>query len=276
MLTWDELVGICETQLRDIPPGIFENTLKDLAEPDFARETECIDAEKLYTTVAATNNYEMPLGVVRIKAVFYRGRKLEPTKVENLTTGEQYQSGDGTTLRTGDPRKYYTHNDRLYLVPCPTEAVALRVQFSSLPTYATRRYFALTGTTTTKIYLDIGIEELADDAVTFTNITRELTGACSAYSNANNRHVYTVDAMAAQVAGDEIELTLHKYIPMIPEIDAHRLIPYALAMGYSFREDRINRNSQMQEYYALRDEVKNERAMRGYPEYVVTNNPVIR
>jgi len=276
MLTWDELVGICENQLGDIPPGIFENALKRLAELDFARETECLESEKLYTTVAGTNNYEMPMGVVRIKTVYYKGRKLDTVKVENLFSGEQYQSGNGTTLRTGDPRKYYTQNDRLYLVPCPTEAAALRVQFSELPTYKTRRYIALTGTTTTKIYLDIGIKELADDGVTFTNITRGLTGACSAYSGADNRNLYTVAAMAAQVAGDEIELALNKYMPMIPEVDAQRLIPYALAMGYAYREDRRNQAFQMAEYYALREEVKNERAMRSYPEFVVTDNPVIR
>ncbi len=276
MLTWDELVGICETQLTNVPPQVFERTLKDLAEPDFARQTECIDGEKLYATVAATNNYEMPMGVIRIKSLEYKGKTLDATKVENLKSGEQYQTGDGTTLRTGTPTKYYTHNDRLYLLPCPTEAVALRMRYSQLPTYATRKFIALDGTTTTLIYLDIGIEELADDGVTFTNDTRTLTGVCSAYSNAGNRHKYTVAAMAAQTAGDIITLDLTPYAPTIPEIHVHRLIPYALAMGYSHREDDRMYQQKMAEYYALANEVKGERHMRGYPDGVVHDNVVIR
>jgi len=276
MLTWDEIVGICELQLWDIPPQIFERALKDLAEPDFARQTECIDAEKLYTTVVDTNNYEMPVGVIRIKSVEFKGKTLTATKVENLRSGQQYQMGDGTSLRSGTPTEYYTHNDRLYLLPSPTEAAALRVRYAVLPTYATRRYFALTGTTTTVIYLDIGIEELATDTVTFSNITQGLTGACSGYSNAGNRHAYTVAAMAGQAVGDEIELVLTPYIPMIPEIHVHRLIPYALAMGYGHRGDTVRQNQKMVEYYGLANEVKGERHMRGYPDGVVHDNVVIR
>ena len=261
MLTWDELVDICSLQMTVPNPVIFERALKDLAEPEFARMTECIDAEKAYTTVANTNNYELPVGVVRVKTVEYKGRPIDPTKVENLKDGEQYQS-DGTTLRTGRPRKYYTHNDLLYLIPCPTEAAALRVRYASLPEYATRRYFALAGTTTTLVYLDIGIPELADDTVTFTNITRTLTGACSVYALDGNRHKYTVAAMAAQVAGDIIELNLHPYIPMIPEIHVQKLLPYALAMGYSSMDNDRGYDRKMAEFYALVADVKGERGLR--------------
>ena len=273
-MTWEELVSICQVQMRDVLPAIFERALIDLAEPDFAMVTQCIDAEKAYTTVADTGDYEMPLGVVRLKHVEYKGRPLDPTKVENLRPGERYQS-DGTTLKTGTPLKYYTHNDRLHLIPAPSAAESLRVYFASLPTYATRRYIALTGTTTTIIYLDIGIPELADDTVTFTNITRNLTGACSAYALDGNRHKYTVASMAAQVAGDEIELALHKYIPMIPEIHVQRLIPYAISMGYASRGDHTRAKTDRKEYDRLRDEVKGERGLRGYPDGVVHNNPVI-
>jgi len=276
MLTWDELVDICSLQMPVPNPVIFERALKDLAEPEFARITECLEAEKLYTTVVDTNNYELPMGVVRIKMVYYKGRKLDPVKVENLKSGEQYQSGDGTTLRTGRPQKYYTQNDRLYLVPCPTEAAALRVHFATLPVYTTRKYIAQTGTTTTILYLDIGIPGLATDTVTFSNVTRSLTGACSAYSYTGNRHKYTVAAMAGQVAGDIIEIPTYPYIPSIPEIDVMKLIPYALAMGYSFRENTTKYERKMAEFFAGAESVKNERAMRAYPEDVVTDNPVIR
>ena len=274
MLTWDELVSICETQLRDVLPAVFERSLIDLAEPDFAAETECIDAEKAYTTVADTGDYEMPLGVVRIKLIEYKGQPLDPTKVENLRPGERYQS-DGTTLRTGRPRKYFTHNDRLHLLPAPSAAEALRIYFSSLPTYATRRYIALTGTGGTTVYLEIGIPELATDTVSFSNITRSLSGNCSAYALDGNRHKYTVASIAGQVAGDEIELALHKYIPMIPEIHVQRLIPYAISMGYASRGDHARARREMDEYERLRAQVKGERGLRGYPDGVVHNNPVI-
>ncbi len=274
MLTWDELVGLCETQMPDVNPAIFERALIDLAEPDFARVTECIDAEKAYTTVADTADYEMPLGVVRIKHVEYKGRPLDPTKVENFRPGERYQS-DGTTLRTGTPRKYFTHNDRLHLLPAPSEAVALRVYFASLPTYATRRFLALVGTGATTVYLEIGVPHLATDTVSFSNITRSLAGNCSAYALDGNRHKYTVASIAGQVAGDEIELALHKYIPTIPEIHVQRLIPYAVSMGYASRGDHTRAKREMDEYERQRDEVKGERGLRGYPDGVVHNNPVI-
>ena len=274
-MTWNQLTAICEMQMPEVNPGVFERALIDLAEPDFAQATECIDAEKAYTTVASTGDYEIPMGVVRIKKVEYKGRPLEITKIENLYPGEKYQS-DGTTLKTGTPRRCYTHNDRLHLVPVPTEATGMRLYFASLPTYATRRYIALTGTTTTIIYLDIGIPALATDTVTFTNITRTLTGACSAYALVGNRHKYTVDAMVAQVAGDEIELALHEYIPMIPEIHVQRLIPYAISMGYASLRDHARASREMVRYELLRDEVIGERGLRGYPDHVIHNNPVIR
>ncbi len=275
MLTWDEIVAICEAEIPDVSPGIFERALIDLAEPDFARVTECIDAEKAYTTVASTGDYELPLGVVRIQRVEFKGIKLTATKVENLLSREQYWS-DGTTLRTGRPRKYYTTNDRLHLIPVPTEAAGLRVWYPTLPTYATRKYIALTGTGTTTVYLEIGIPALATDTVTFTNITRSLTGNCSAYTLDGNRHKYTVASMAAQAAGDIISLALHKYIPMIPEIHVQRLIPYALSKGYASIRDRRNARIEMAEYERLRDEVIGERNLRGYPDGVVHRNPVIR
>ncbi len=274
MLTWDELVSICEVEMPDVNPAIFERALIDLAEPDFAKETECIDAEKAYTTVASTGDYEMPLGIVRIKLVEYKGRPIDPTKIENLRPGERYQS-DGTTLRTGTPRKYFTHNDRLHLLPAPSEAAALRLYYASLPTYVTRRFFALTGTGATTVYLEIGIPALATDTVSFSNINRSLSGNCSAYVLDGNRHKYTVASIAGQVAGDEIELALHKYIPTIPEIHVQRLIPYAISKGYASRGDHARAQREMLEYERLRDKEKGERGLRGYPDEVVHKNPVI-
>ena len=275
MLTWDELVSICEVQMPKVHPAVFERALIDLAEPDFARVTECIDAEKAYTTVADTGDYELPLGVVRIQRVEFKGRKLEAVKIENLLSREQYWS-DGTTLRTGTPLKYYTTNDRLHLIPVPTEAAGLRVWYAALPTYAIRKYIALTGTDPTTVYLEIGIPELATDTVTFTNVTRGLTGNCSAYTLDGSRHKYTVASMAAQAVGDVISLVLYKYIPMIPEIHVQRLIPYAISMGYASQGKHGRARVEMQEYERKRDEVIGERNLRGYPTEVVHRNPVIR
>ena len=142
--------------------------------------------------------------------------------------------------------------------------------------YATRKYIALTGTGPTTVYLEIGIPDLAADTVTFTNVTRGLTGNCSAYALDGNRHKYTVASMAAQAVGDVISLVLYKYIPMIPEIHVQRLIHYAISMGYASQGKHAQARVEMQEYERKRDEVIGERNMRGYPTEVVHRNPVIR
>ena len=63
---------------------------------------------------------------------------------------------------------------------------------------------------------------------------------------------------------------------MIPEIHVQKLLPYALAMGYSSMDNDRGYDRKMAEFYALVNDVKGERGLRGYPTEVVTDNPVIR
>lgn len=360
MITWDSLVDICVGQINNVIPTVFERALKDLAEPDFAKETKCIDAEKTYTTVAGTADYEMPLGLVGVKKVTYRDIPVDESAVANLEQRERYH-GDGTTLRQGTPQKYFLENDRLHLVPAPNASETLRVSYFTLPTYAKKRYRALTGTTTTVVYLDLAIgEDLVTDMVPFFNVTRDITRNCNAYTLDGNRHKYTtggdfqvtitdaqetiadsykvtgeigiakgaaaavgdifkvlgtgdfktvqdlaaakesapvandlfrvtvitggsealeyvgIEAITGQVAGDEIEIDVHEYMPMIPEIYAANLIPYALAMGHASKEDTALYEYWMKEYERLRDKVAGERSARGWPQKVVSNCRVIR
>lgn len=273
MLTWDELVAICQDQIDNVAPRVFERALKDLAEPDFARATKCIDAEKTYTTVLGTPDYEMPLGLVEIKEVTWQGVPLKETSVANLGYQERYDSSG--TIRSGTPWKYFLENDRIHLVPSPNSAQTLRISYFGLPTYRTKkkRYLALSGTTTTVVYLDLAIgEDLKTDKVAFYNVTRDKTQNCSDYALDEGRHKYTiVAAIAEQVAGDEIEIDVHGYVPMIPEIYAERLIPRALAVGYASIGDTAQRDYWMAEYVRVRDEVAGERAARGYPEEVISD-----
>lgn len=360
MITWDSLVDICVGQVSNVLPTVFERALKDLAEPDFAKETKCIDAEKTYTTVAGTADYEMPLGLVGVKRVTYRDIPLRETALANLGQRERYHS-DGTTLRQGTPQKYFLENDRLHLVPAPNAAETLRVSYFTLPTYAKKRFRALTGTTTTVVYLDLAIgEDLKTDLAAFFNVTRDATRHCNDYDLDGNRHKYTIGgkiqvtvtdetdadlaaffaaaagelyvakgsaiavgdtftvggtgdttdnalaaakggavaagdlfevtgisgseavdyvgtaAITAQVAGDEIELDIHEYVPMIPEIYVNHLIPYAKAMGYAAKENTALYEYWMAEYERKRDEVVGERAARGWPQKVISNARVIR
>ncbi len=279
MLTWAQLVAICYDQISDVSPEVFERALKDLAEPDFAKETKCIDAEKTYTTVAGTADYELPLGVVEVKEASFRAIPLKETVVANLGQRERYHS-DGTTLRQGTPEKFFLENDRIHLVPAPGSAATLRVSYFALPTYRTKkkRYLALTGTTTTVVYLDLAIgEDLKTDTAPFYNVTRDITKNCSDYALDEGRHKYTVvAAIAGQVEGDEIEVDVHEYVPMIPEIYVARLIPYALAMGYASKENTGQYDYWMAVYTRQRDDVAGERAARGWPQQVVSNCRVIR
>ncbi len=354
MLTWDELVAICQDQIGNVAPRVFERALKDLAEPDFARATKCIDAEVVYSTVVDTPDYEMPLGLVEIKEVTWRGVPLKETSVANFGYQERYDSSG--TIRKGTPWKYFLENDRIHLLPAPSSAENLRISYWTLPTYAKKRYRALTGTTTTIIYLNLGIgEPLKTDTVAFFNVTRDITRNCNNYTLDGNRHKYTIGgnieltvtdeqdadlaaffaaaagelyvakgaaivvgdtftvggtgdtldnalatakggavvaddlfevagiggsaavdyigaaAITGQVAGDEIEIDVHEYVPMIPEIYAERLIPRALAVGYASKGDTAQRDYWMAEYVRLRDEVKGERAARGYPKQVISD-----
>ncbi len=351
MLTWDQLVAICQDQIDNVAPTVFERALKDLAEPDFAKATKCIDAEVVYSTVVDTPDYEMPLGLVVIKEVTWRGVPVKEASVANLV---RYDS-NGTIL-TGTPWKYFLENDRINLVPAPNSVENLRISYFGLPSYAKKRYRALTGTTTTLVYLNLGIgEPLKTDTVAFFNVTRDITRNCNNYTLDGNRHKYTIGgnieltvtdeqdadlaaffaaaagelyvakgaaivvgdtfkvagngdvadnalatakggAVAAddlfevtgiggsaavdyvgvasitgQVAGDEIEIDVHEYVPMIPEIYAERLIPRALAVGYASLGDTVQRDYWMAEYERLRDEVAGERAARGYPEQIISD-----
>ncbi len=279
MITWDDLVDICVGQINDVLPTVFERALKDLAEPDFAKETKCLDAEKTYTTVIGTADYEMPLGVVKVKEASFRAIPLDETTVANLKQRERYHS-DGTTLRQGTPEKYFLENDRIHLVPAPSSAANLRVSYFALPTYRTKkkRYLALKDTTTTVVYLDLAIgEDLKTDTVPFYNVTRDITKNCSDYVLDDGRHKYTVvAAIAGQVAGDEIEIDVREYVPMIPEIYAAHLLPYALAMGYASKENTALYEYWMKEYERKRDEVAGERSARGWPQQVISNCKVIR
>ncbi len=351
MITWEGLIDICVVLLDEVLPTVFERALKDLAEPDFARATKCIDAEVVYSTVVGTPDYEMPLGLVAIKEVTWRGVPVKETSV----AGHVRYDSSGTIL-TGTPWKYFLENDRIHLLPAPSSVENLRISYWTLPTYVKKRYRALAGTTTTVIYLNLGIgEPLKTDTVAFFNITRDITRNCNDYTLEGNRHKYTLggnieltvtdeqdadlaaffaaaagelyvakgaaivvgdtfrvaatgdvadnalatakeSAVAAndlfevtgiggsaavdyvgaasitgQVAGDEIEIDVHEYVPMIPEIYAERLIPRALAIGYASKGDTVQRDYWMAEYVRMRGEVAGERAARGYPQQVVSD-----
>jgi len=354
MLTWDELVAICQDQIDDVAPRVFERALKDLAEPDFARATKCIDAEVVYSTVVDTPDYEMPLGLVEIKEATWRGVPLKETSVANLGYQERYDSSG--IIQKGTPWKYFLENDRIHLLPAPSSVENLRISYYSLPTYAKKRYRALTGTTTTLVYLNLAIgADLEDDLMAFFNVTRDATRNCNSYTLDGNRHKYTlggafevtvtdasetiadsykvtgeigiakgaaaavgdvfkvlgtgdfktvqdlaaakgeapaandlfrvtvitggsealeyigIEAITGQVAGDEIEIDVHKYVPMIPEIYVSKLLNYALAMGYYSTGDTKEGDSRMAVYEFQRDEVAGKRAARGYPEQVISD-----
>ncbi len=277
MQSWNELVETLITEMPNVYPGIFYDVLTKHAEPDFAAAVKCIDAEKSYTTTVSDPTYELPLGVVEIKVVTFKGVPLRKLHVANLRGTERYHS-DGTTIRTGTPWGYFMENDQLHLLPAPTEAANLRISYFSLPTYATKRYRALAGSGATTLYLDLAIgEELATDTVTVTNITRSsLTGNISAYTLDGLRHKYTLGSIAAQAEGDEIQIPVHKYVPMIPEIYVPLLIPYARAHGY----DHLGRTEQylfwISEYERLRDEAAIARAGKSYPDTVFNNDTIIR
>lgn len=354
MITWGDLADICISQIEGVLPTVFERTLKDLAEPDFARATKCIDAEVVYSTVVDTPDYEMPLGVVAIKEVTWRGVPLKEASVANLGYQERYDSNG--TIQKGTPWKYFLENDRIHLLPAPSSVENLRISYFGLPSYAKKRYRALTGTTTALVYLDLAIgKDLETDTVAFFNVTCDSTRNCNDYTLDGNRHKYTLggniqvtvtdeqdanlaaffaaeagelyvakgaaivvgdtfkvgaigdladnalatakesgvvandlfevtgiggsaavdyvgtEAITGQVAGDEIEIDVHKYVPMIPEIYADRLIPYALSAGYGSKGDTAQRDYWMAEYVRMRDEVAGERAARGYPEQVLND-----
>jgi len=354
MLTWDELIAICQDQIDNVAPRVFERALKDLAEPDFARATKCIDAETVIATVIDTPDYEMPLGLVKIKETTWRGVPLKETSVGNLVYQERYDSSG--TIRKGTPWKYFLENDRIHLLPAPSSVENLRISYYSLPTYAKKRYRALAGTTTTAVYLDLAIgEDLKTDMVAFFNVTRDATRICNDYTLDGNRHKYTIggdfqvtitdasetiadsykvtgeigiakgaaaavgdvfkvlgtgdfktvqdlaaakesapaandlfrvtvitggsealeyvgtEAITGQVAGDEIEIDVHEYVPMIPEIYVDRLVPRALAAGYASIGNTAQRDYWMAEYVRLREEVAGERAARAYPEQIISD-----
>lgn len=268
MQSWAQLVHLCGLQVPGVDPGIFYNALTALAEPDFAKHVLCIDGEVSLTTVADDANYELPLGFVLVKVVAFKGVPLDPIHLSNLKARERYQA-DGTTLRTGTPWGYYIENDQLTLVPAPSSASNLRINFYTLPTYDTKRYKALTDTTATILYLNLAVgQELADDSVVVTNITRSsLTGAISAYALTDDlRHKYTVASIASQAVGDEIQIPIYKYVPMIPEVYAPLLIPFGVAHGFAVIGDTKQFAFYMAEYERLREGAAIKRAGRAFPE----------
>jgi len=276
MLTWNEMVEILTVELPNVYPGIFYDTLTRLAEPDFAKNVKCIDAEKSYTTVASDATYEMPLGIVAVKVVAFKGVPLTPINLANLGPTDRYHS-DGTTLRTGTPWGYFFENDLLTLLPAPTQAANLRINYYTLPTYATKSFRALSGTSATVLYLDLAIgAALATDTVTVTNETRSLSANISAYALIDNfRHKYTV-AIAGQAENDIITMPLHKYVPMIPEIYVEKLLPYARAYGYNDMGNTEKFLFWMAEYERLRDQAAISRPGRAYPDTIFNDSALIR
>ncbi len=275
--SWKQLVGKLVGEQPTVDPEVFYNALTDQAEPDFAKEVKCIDAEKSYTTIVDEPGYEMPLGVVEFKTVVYKGNPLIPINVSAIRDGQRYFS-DGTTLRTGTPFAYFIENDRIMLLPAPTEAANLRVSYFTLPTYATKQYRALVDTDATTLYLDLPIgADLATDTVVVTNLSRSsLTGAISAYELTDDRrHKYTVASIAGQVEGDVIQIPVFKYVPSIPEIFISILLPYARAVGFNSKGDLSNYLFWMGEYERLRDKAAIDRAAKAYPDTVFNDTSLI-
>ena len=266
MQSWKQLVDICSLDIPNVFHGVFYESLTKLAEPDFAGQVPCIDAEQSYTTTASDPNYELPVGLVSIKVVAFKGRPLTAMSLANLLPGERYHS-DGTTLRTGTPYGYYVENDQLTLIPAPSSASNLRVNYFSLPTYGVKKFLALADSSATVIYLDLAIgDDLATDTVTLTNNTRSLSANISAYALIDDlRHKYTV-SITAQAAGDEVQMALGKYLPTIPEKYAPLLIPYAKAKGYASLENTKLHDYWMAEYEKGRDKAKIDEASKAFPQ----------
>ncbi len=276
MQSWKQMVDILTGEMPNVFPGIFYEVLTKLAEPDFAEHVKCIDAEKSYTTTASTPNYEMPLGVVDVKVVAFKAVPLKPINLANLGPTDRYHS-DGTTIRTGTPWGYFFENDQLHLLPAPTEAANLRINYYTLPTYGTKKFRALADSSPTVLYLDLAIgQDLTTDTVTVTNDTRSLSANISAYTLTDDlRHKYTV-AIAAQAEGDIISLPIHKYVPMIPEIYTPLLIAYARAHGYNDIGQPDKYLFWMSEYERKRDLAAIRRPGRAYPDTVFNDSAIIR
>ena len=103
-------------------------------------------------------------------------------------------------------------------------------------------------------------------------------GASSAYALIDGlRHKYTVDSIASQIEGDEVQLPIYKYVPMIPEIYAPLLIPYAKAHGYASLGQTEQYLFWMGEYEKGRENAAIERASRAFPVQASFDHvPVIR
>jgi hypothetical protein len=101
------------------------------AELEIARETKMLEGVTTTSTIAGTQSYSYPSGVLEIKRVEYNGTKLMPI---------DFRQDDALTLMNsnsttqGTPIYYYDWANTIYLRPIPqTSSVKIRIHYYKEP-----------------------------------------------------------------------------------------------------------------------------------------------
>lgn len=87
------------------------------AQEDFILETGCLERIKWLYLTASTEYVDLPVDVIAINRVEWRGNRIEPIDIFDDHTLHQTD----TSYRTGSTLEYYQQADRLYLRPGTTQ-----------------------------------------------------------------------------------------------------------------------------------------------------------
>ena len=124
------------------------------AEMDFCNRTHCLEKTYQTTTVASTQEYDLPTTALGVKRATWNGFKLTPINFldDDLITGY-----DADTTGSGDPRYFWVWERKIVLRPIPSSAQTLKIWTLNYPE---------TVSSTTTLDIDVNFHPWLIDYVT--------------------------------------------------------------------------------------------------------------
>ncbi len=100
------------------------------AQMDFCNRTHAIESTYQTTTVADTQEYDLPSTVIAVKRATWKGFRLTPI---NQNDDDLITAFDTDTTSSGDPRYFWVWNNKIVLRPIPSSAETLKIWSHNMP-----------------------------------------------------------------------------------------------------------------------------------------------